>query len=139
MKNILAGLAVVAILAGCSSQPERPQINEHTSWVTPSPTSAPTSDPIATDAPTNQPSPPATAFERDETAFVAYVRSKAIATSALEDQAIIDIGNGICDDFARGASIADVNARLVREGLDNESNAVFTGGSIIYLCPPKRG
>ena len=141
MKKILVGIAAVLVMAGCSSAPEdKPRVNEHTSWVTPSPTDTqPTyTQPPASDAPTNQPSPPATVFQPDEQAYVTFVRSRSVAVSALENQAIVDLGQSICGAFDRGASAQDVIRIMITEGIDSQSTAVFAAGAVIHLCPEHR-
>jgi hypothetical protein len=136
MKKILAALAVVAALAGCSNGSETPKPQETRTPVTAAPSPDVSSfGPPASDAPTGDPRGPSTAFVRSEEDFLRAVKERNIPESAMEDQALVDLGDGVCASQRAGWSTADIVKAYLQQGIEAESTSVIIVAASAHLCP----
>lgn len=127
MKKLIAGLAVLGILAGCS--------NEEARKVSPTETVTITVAPTPPDAPTGKPSGTATAFQPNEQGYIREVKSRNIPASALEDQALLDSGYAMCESLDASISVRTIISTYLGQGVDAESTGAMLGAAVVHLCP----
>lgn len=123
-KILAASIITAAALVGCSTSS------------TPAPTVT-----VTQEVPKTQ--EPQIKQKSNSEKFVDFVRENGgVYTTVAEDYQLIDLGNIVCDGYAKGLSQDDIvmalSYALVENGMNNEQGATFAGALIVgaerYLC-----